>query len=295
MVNHIFSERGAIANEFTQLTHAPLKTVDDFLRLSKTLQSFSIMFSIVGGKPPFDGYDSHVLIQILDTIQAQVPSLPFSIQSDVNIGLASIQKLIKANAPIDQNLLNVTIAPHFARLCKDSAQHSSDDPVFPAMVATPTRTDPLETAFYSRQDSRPPPRPQGSQDSRPRPNLPDRTAIAPDRRRDSRDPARDSFTQDRTDRKDRTRGTPRPGRADSPEDEIARLQDEISAKQAKLERMKHYHKKALMAQATADAAEDDAHATEHPPHYALTVFPGGYPDSSTSSRSSRRSTASRSS
>ena len=119
--------------------------------------------------------------------------------------------------------------------------------------------------------------------------MPDRTVIVPDRRRDSRDTVRESFTQDRM------RGHPRPGRADSPDAEIARLQEEVSAKQAKLERMKHYRKKALMAQAAADAAEDDAHATEHPPHYALTVFPGGYPDSSTSSRSSRRSTASRSS
>jgi hypothetical protein len=126
--------------------------------------------------------------------------------------------------------------------------------------------------------------------------MPDRTVIVPDRRRDSHDPARESFTQDRTDRTDRTRTHPRPGRADSPDAEIARFQEEVSQQQARLDRMKAHRKKALLAQAAAaDAVEDAAYATELPPHYALTMFPGAYPDSSNSSRSSRWSAASHSS
>ena len=79
MVNRVFSDRGTIAQEFSQLCQVPLKTVDDFLRLTKALQSFSIMFSVLAGRPPFDGHDTHVLVQVMDTIQAQVSSLPFSI------------------------------------------------------------------------------------------------------------------------------------------------------------------------------------------------------------------------
>ena len=63
------------------------------------------------------------------------------------------------------------------------------------------------------------------------------------RRRASRDSVREPFAQERT------RGTPRPGRADSPDPslEIARLQEEVPTKQAKLARMKAYHHKALLA------------------------------------------------
>jgi hypothetical protein len=104
MANRIFSERATIAQDFTQLNTFPLKTVADFLNLTNAVQTFSIMFNILGCRPPFDGHDTHILVQILDTIQAKVPLLPFSIQSDVNIGLASIQKLIKANAYIDRKL-----------------------------------------------------------------------------------------------------------------------------------------------------------------------------------------------
>jgi hypothetical protein len=292
MVNRIFSERATIAHDFTQLSTCPLKTVVDFLNMTSALQTFSVMFSILAGRSPVSGHDPNVLVQILDTIQAKGPSPPFSIQSDVNLALAKIQSLIKANVSVDCNVLNAVIAPYFARVSKDSPSSSSDDPLFPALSAAPTRTDPMETAFYSRQESRPPPRPPDNQDLRHRTTPPDRTVIVPDRRRDSRDSVRAPFASERT------RGTPRPCRADSPDpsQEIARLQDEVSMKQAKLARMKAYHQKALLAQtAEAEAAEEDAHEIAHQQQWALTAFTGRYPDSSGSSRSSRRSAASRSS
>ena len=173
------------------------------------------------------------------------------------------------------------------------------------------RPDPVETAFYSRQESRPPIRPPNHQDSRPRMVMQDRPLPAPDRRRDSRDP-RESFTQDRTDRSDRTftRPHPRPGRADSPDEdaELKRLSDSVSKQQAQLDKLKAQRKKVLLAQAAEEAMHEGPFATPIPNQYALTVYPGPYPDSSNSSqaapsqaassnssRSSRRSAASRSS
>jgi hypothetical protein len=249
----------------------------------------------------------------MDTIQAQVSSLPFSIQSDVNLGISRIQKLVKTQDSVDGNLLNVILAPHFARVSQASRPDPPEEPLFPAMVATPLHPDPVETAFYSRQESRPPICPPGNQDQRPRMVMQDRPLPAPDRRRDSRDP-RESFTQDRTARSDHTfaRSSPRPGRADSPDPdaELARLSESVRLQQGHIDKLKAQRKKVLMAQATEEAMYAGPFATPLPTQYALTttVYPGPYPDSSnssqaassqaassTSSRSSRRSAASRSS
>ncbi len=102
--------------------------------MTKTLQTFSVMFSIISGRLLFDGNDPQVLAQILGTIQAQVPSLPFSIQSDVNIALANIQSILKTTASIDSNVLNAAIAPYFARISKDSPSNSTDEPAFSSNV-----------------------------------------------------------------------------------------------------------------------------------------------------------------
>ena len=70
-------------------------------------------------------------------------------------------------------------------------------------------TPPLENASYTRQETRPPPRPPCNQDQRHRTHAPDRTIVVQDRRRESRDSVRLPFAPEHT------RGTPRPGRADS--------------------------------------------------------------------------------
>jgi hypothetical protein len=208
MVNRIISERVAIANDFTQISFVPLRSITDFLNLTNALQTFSVMFSVLSGREPFTGHDPQVLVQILDSIQNQVSSLPFSIQADVNPSLQNLQDLLKTDNT-DRNLLNAQMAPFFARLSRPSP---SSDSAFAAMstATTPASSPLLETAFYTRQDSRPCPRQQPAQDPRPRPPVPDRMVVAQDRRRESRDSVREPFVPDRT------RGSPRPCRADSP-------------------------------------------------------------------------------
>jgi hypothetical protein len=97
MVIRVCSERAAIAHDFTQLSGFPLQTVADFLH--RTRRS-SVTCSMIGGRTPLHGNAPHALVQILDTIQAQVPSLPFSIQSHAYLALASIPSLITANAAV---------------------------------------------------------------------------------------------------------------------------------------------------------------------------------------------------
>ena len=148
-------------------------------------------------------------------------------------------------------------------LPRDGSNGGQDATAFAAMSAatTPTRnmpctppdTPPYETAFYSRPDARLPSRQtpalQPTKDSRQ--HVPDRTVLT------GQDCRRELLTQERS------HGSPRPARADTPDVDkasIERLQAEISAKQSKLSHMKHHHEQ-----------------------QALMVLPAGYedPDSET--------------
>ena len=114
-------ERSVIAADFTTIPAFPIRNTADLLSLTTAVRSFSVMFGIMGGKPAFDSPDSTVLVQVLEHIQNLVPTLPFSIQPDVNTALADIQSLLSARIPVDVHVLNVALAPYFARISKDSS------------------------------------------------------------------------------------------------------------------------------------------------------------------------------
>jgi hypothetical protein len=286
MDNRIFAERDHIASTFTALTATRIRTTADLLGLTYQLRTYSIIFAIHGGKIAFGPNDPQVLIQIIHTIQASVPHLDHSIQSQVNDALSALHALTNAHMLITPILLNNFLVPLFSKVSKDPV--SSVDSAFAAMTVAPgprseSRTPPVEgpdeTAYYSRPETRPRPQydhgPRQPHDSRQR-----LTVHLPVREVRRVQPVQEQ-----------PRHTPRPARADSPipsDADIAELTESIKARQKKLSEMKKTQK-AFLAQPFPSSYDD---GSAHPPEYAYhAAIPPSLTLSSHSTRSSRRSSS----